>query len=254
MKRFDSDRHRLPRFEFSGVLLVDKPKEWTSHDVISFVRSRFNIEKAGHCGTLDPAAVGLLVVVTGRFTKLSQKFSGEDKAYEGTMQIGKETDSYDLDGKITSEKDWSAVTPALVTETIMKFKGEQDQMPPMVSAVKKDGKRLYELARKGIEIERDAKKITINSIEINRIELPEIDFTIDCSKGTYIRSFCHDTGALLGCGAVLSFLRRTKSGAFSLKDAVSIDTLKTWGQDDLEKHMNTFLFDFIAKNKKLTDF
>lgn len=254
MKKFDSDRHRLPRLDFSGVLLIDKPKEWTSHDVVNFVRCRFNIEKVGHCGTLDPAAVGLLVVVTGRFTKLSQKFSGEDKTYEGTMKIGTETDSYDLDCKVITEKDWSSVTPEIITETIMKFKGEQEQLPPMVSAVKKDGKRLYELARKGIEIERDAKQITINSIEINKIELPNVDFTIDCSKGTYIRSFCHDVGALLGCGAVLSFLRRTRSGAFSLKDAVSVDTLKEWDQDTLEKHMSNFLFNFVAKNKKLTEF
>lgn len=151
--RYNPSKHRLPPFHTSGVLLVDKPLEWTSFDVVNFVRSRFNIPKVGHCGTLDPAASGLLVLVLGKFTQLSSKFSGEDKVYEAKLQLGLETDSGDLDGEVISTRDWSAVTPELLRETLAGFVGEQLQTPPMVSAVKKDGKKLYELARQGVEVE-----------------------------------------------------------------------------------------------------
>ena len=139
--RYNPSKHRLPPFHTSGVLLVDKPLEWTSFDVVNFVRSRFNIPKVGHCGTLDPAASGLLVLVLGKFTQLSSKFSGEDKVYEAKLQLGLETDSGDLDGEVISTRDWSAVTPELLRETLAGFVGEQLQTPPMVSAVKKDGSR-----------------------------------------------------------------------------------------------------------------
>ena len=234
-------RHRLPIFDRSGVLLVNKPTEWTSHDVVAFVRSRFNVPKVGHCGTLDPVATGLLVVVLGKFTKLSQKFSGEDKVYEGTILLGRETDSQDMDGNITAEHDYSAVTAGELRRTIAGFIGDQLQTPPMVSAVKKDGKRLYALARQGLEVSREPKPIRIASIEISRIELPYCDFTVQCSKGTYIRTLCADIGRRLGCGAALFRLRRLRSGPFRLEDAIPLETLKTWEQPELERCIRNFL-------------
>ncbi|QSH41747.1 tRNA pseudouridine(55) synthase TruB [Lentisphaerota bacterium ZTH] len=245
--RYNPKKHRLPVFKTDGVLLVDKPKEWTSFDVVNMVRSRFNVPKVGHCGTLDPAATGLLVLMLGRFTKLSQKFSGEDKVYEATMLLGTETDSQDMEGNVTAENDYSAITEEQARDVVLSFIGEQDQVPPMVSAVKKDGKRLYELARKGIEVEREAKRITVYDIEITRIELPQIDFTVKCSKGTYIRTLCADIGTKLGCGATLFNLRRTASGKFDLANAVDIDTIKGWEQPDLDVYVRTLLFEKVSK-------
>lgn len=252
--RYNPKKHRLPIFGESGVLLIDKPAEWTSFDVVNCVRARFNIPKVGHCGTLDPAATGLLVLVLGRFTKMSQRFSGEDKVYEATILMGTETDSQDLDGEITAQNDFSNVTEEQFREVVKSFVGEQLQTPPMVSAVKKDGKRLYELARKGIEVERDPKPINIESIEITRFDPPEADFTVKCSKGTYVRTLCADIGEKLSCGACLKSLRRTSSGLFDIADAVTIDTIKTWEQEDLQDHVKNFLVDKIIKNKLFTDF
>jgi tRNA pseudouridine55 synthase len=253
-KVYNPKKHRLPPFKPSGVLLVDKPKEWTSFDVVNFVRSRFNVPKVGHCGTLDPAATGLLAIVLGRFTKLSQKFSGEDKVYDATLLLGTETDSQDMDGEIIAENDYSQVTQEQFEEVLKDFIGAQEQLPPMVSAVKKDGKRLYDLARKGIEVEREPKPITINSIELHRFELPYADFTVSCSKGTYIRTLCADMGKKLGCGGALYSLNRTKSGSFELEDAVSVDTLKTWSQEDLADHVIGFLHQKLAKNPLFSNF
>ena len=247
-------RHRLPIFDRSGVLLVDKPAEWTSHDVVAFVRYRFNVPKVGHCGTLDPAATGLLVVVLGKFTKLSQKFSGEDKVYEGTILLGKETDSQDMDGTVLRESDPSFVTEQMLRNTFAEFVGDIEQIPPMVSAVKKDGERLYELARKGREIEREAKPITIHSITLDKIALPYADFTVSCSKGTYVRTLCADVGARLGCGACLYRLNRLKSGEFDLANAVTVETLKTWTQDDLSSHISEFLHRKLAQMNRFTTF
>jgi len=245
--RYNPKKHHLPPFKTSGVLLVDKPAEWTSFDVVNFVRGRFNIPKVGHCGTLDPAATGLLVIVLGRFTKLSQHFSGEDKIYDARIQFGIETDSQDLDGEVTAEYDWSGLDDEQVKTAIMSFVGEQEQIPPMVSAKKKDGKRLYELARKGIVVERDPVEININSIDIASIELPLANFTVKCSKGTYIRTLCYDIGKKLECGAVLNNLRRTGSGELKIEDAVTIEQLKEWEQAELEAHLNVMLFDKISK-------
>ena len=245
--RYNPKKHHLPPFKPSGVLLVDKPSDWTSFDVVNFVRGRFNIPKVGHCGTLDPAATGLLVIVLGRFTKLSQHFSGEDKIYDARIQFGIETDSQDLDGEVTAEHDWSGLDDEQVKTTIMSFVGEQEQIPPMVSAKKKDGKRLYELARQGIVVERDPVEINISSIDLASIELPLADFSVKCSKGTYIRTLCYDIGKQLGCGAVLNKLRRTGSGELRIEDAVTIEQLKEWDQPELDKHLNMMLFDKISK-------
>ena len=245
--RYNPSKHRLPPFHTIGVLLVDKPLEWTSFDVVNFVRSRFNIPKVGHCGTLDPAASGLLVLVLGKFTQLSSKFSGEDKVYEAKLQLGLETDSGDLDGEVISTRDWSAVTPELLRETLAGFVGEQLQTPPMVSAVKKDGKKLYELARQGVEVEREAKPITIFSIDVTKLELPFCEFTMRCSKGTYVRTLCSDLGRKLGCGGTLAGLRRTVSGQFGIGDATTVDQLKEFEQADLEIHVRKFLFERLSK-------
>lgn len=248
------DKHRLPIYDRSGVLLINKPKDWTSHDVVAFVRSRFNVLKCGHCGTLDPAATGLLVVVLGKFTKLSQKFSGEDKTYEGTILLGTETDSQDMDGSIIRESDWSSVTEPQLRDAFASFVGDIEQIPPMVSAVKRGGERLYELARKGQEIERDPKPISIYSIDVTRVALPYADFTVDCSKGTYIRTLCADVGARLGCGAVLYRLNRLRSGEFSLEDAVDIETVKQWTQDDLDHWVSSFLHNRLARMTRFASF
>ena len=240
MRRFDPKRHRLPVFSADGILLVDKPKEWTSFDVVNFVRARFNVPKVGHCGTLDPAATGLLVLVLGRFTRMSAQLSGEDKTYRATLMLGTETDSEDMDGAVIRESDWSTVSEERLREVLAGFVGDQMQTPPMVSAVKKDGKKLYELARNGVEVEREPRPVTIYSLTAERVELPYCDFTVHCSKGTYVRTLAADAGRKLGCGAVLYSLRRLQSGPFRLEEAVTVETLKTWEQEDLKRHLEDF--------------
>ncbi len=220
-------------FEHSGILLADKAKEWTSHDVVNFVRKTFNIKKVGHCGTLDPAATGLLVLLIGHATKLSDKLMNSDKMYKGRILLGTETDSQDMDGQIISQKEFAHLTNETISNVFSRYVGELEQLPPMFSASKKDGKKLYELARKGIEIEREKKKITIHELKIEKIEIPLIDFTILCSKGTYVRAVCSDIGKELGCGAVLHDLRRTASGKFKIENAHSVDEMRDWSQDDL---------------------
>ena len=232
--RYDSRKHRLPVCDVSGILLVDKPGGWTSFDVVNFVRSRFNVPKVGHCGTLDPAATGLLVLMLGAFTRRSDRFSGDDKTYEGRLQLGTVTDSGDLDGTVVREGDYSQVTAERLREVFASFTGEQWQTPPMVSAVKVGGKKLYELARKGVEVEREPRRIVISRLEIRDFSAPYCDFTVDCSKGTYIRTLCADIGEKLGCGGVLASLRRTRSGRFTVADAVTVDALKAMDQAAFE--------------------
>lgn len=241
MSKFDPKRHRLPIFSADGILLVDKPKEWTSFDVVNFVRSRFNVPKVGHCGTLDPAATGLLVLVLGRFTRMSAQLSGADKTYEATLRLGIETDSGDLDGAVIRESDYRAVTGERLRAIMAGFVGDRLQVPPMVSAVKLGGRKLYDLARAGVEVEREPKPITIHAIDITRTAIPDCDFTVCCSKGTYIRTLAEEIGREAGCGAVLAGLRRIRSGRFELADAVTVETLKTWEQADLEAYVERFL-------------
>ena len=235
--RYNPKRHRLPVCNAFGILLVDKPADWTSFDVVNFVRGRFNFPKVGHCGTLDPAATGLLVLTVGKFTSYSNRFAGDDKTYEATLKLGITTDSYDMEGEITSECDASAVEDAQVAEVIDGFKGPQKQLPPMVSAVKVGGKKLYELARKGIEIEREYRDIEISKIDITRMANPEYDFTVKCSKGTYIRTLCHDIGQKLGVGGTLKALRRTQSGKFSVADALTIEQIKEMDQQAVSDYL-----------------
>ena len=244
--RYRPDKHRLPPFTMDGVLLVDKAPEWTSFDVVNFLKNRFNIPKIGHCGTLDPAATGLLVIVCGKFTRLSQKLSSDNKVYETRLLLGVKTDTDDMEGEIIEERPTDTLDKLTVEKTILSFVGDSMQIPPMVSAIKKDGKKLYELARKGIEIEREPRPIHISRINIHSVELPEAHFTVHCSKGTYIRSLCSDIGTKLGNVGTLKNLRRIESGKFSINDAVTLDELKNMEQSDLAVHMRKFLVDKLA--------
>ena len=247
MRRFDPKRHRLPVFGSDGILLVDTPAEWTSFDVVNFVRSRFNIPKVGHCGTLDPAATGLLVLVLGKFTRISGALSGVDKIYEATLKLGIETDTEDMDGNIIRESDYSNVTDAVLAETVHSFLGKSMQIPPMVSALKKDGKKLYELARSGVEVEREPRPIEVFDIKVTRMAIPECDFTVHCSKGTYVRTIASDIGKKLGCGAALSALRRTQAGKFTIADALTVDQLKNCEQAELKEIVEKFLYEKALK-------
>ncbi len=209
-----------------GILVVDKGKGMTSHDVVDLVRKKFGIKKVGHAGTLDPNATGVLILLLGGATKLSSRFLEQDKEYEAVMKLGEKTDSGDCDGKVikTGEID---VSKKEIKDAIAGFEGEIEQTPPMVSAKKVKGKRLYKLARKGLEVKRDPKKIVIKKIKVKDIDLPFVGFSVACSKGTYIRQLADDIGEKLGCGAHLTELRRTRSGSFSLEQAVALQDLLT---------------------------
>ena len=212
-----------------GILLINKPTGITSHDVVDKIRRKYEIKKVGHAGTLDPMATGLLIILLGRFTKRSNEFLNCDKAYEGTILLGVNTDTADKEGKITSEKklDEKKLDQEYLEKIFLSFMGESEQIPPMFSAKKINGKPLYKLARKGIVVKREPKKITITEIRITEIKLPRIKFHVRCSKGTYIRQLAHDIGEKIGCGAHLASLCRTAIGSFELKDAIELDNLNT---------------------------
>ncbi len=219
----------------NGIVIVDKPPFITSHDVVDFIRRKFKFRKVGHAGTLDPLATGVLVILLGSFTKKSLEFTNSDKEYEGTILLGAETDTGDSQGKIIYSKKTDNCQLEDIQNVFRQFLGEIEQIPPMVSSIKYKGKPLYKLARRGINIDRAPRKIIIKHLEINRIALPEVDFKIACSKGTYIRQLAVDIGKKLGCGAHLTKLRRIKSGAFSLDKAV------TWEQLQRIEKLDDFL-------------
>lgn len=210
-----------------GVLLVDKARGMTSHDVVALVRRRLGIKKVGHCGTLDPLATGLLLIVIGRGTKIQDLLMSEDKEYVGTMQLGVMTDSQDADGQIVETRPVGEYMPAEVDAAFAKYRGDFYQMPPMVSAIKKEGVPLYKLARQGKVVEREPRFVHVFGYEISGIRLPEIDFRVTCSKGFYVRTYAFDIGNELGCGAHLRELRRTKSGRFTLEPSITVEELKT---------------------------
>jgi tRNA pseudouridine55 synthase len=212
--------------EADGVLLIDKPSGCTSHDVVDYVRNRFHFKKVGHCGTLDPLATGLLMLVIGKATKIQDLLMAEDKEYAGTMELGSTTDSQDADGKILETKPVPDLTPDQLHAAFQKYTGDFYQMPPMVSALKKQGVPLYKLARQGKTVDRDPRLVHISSFVIDDIALPLVKFRIGCSKGFYVRTYCHDIGQDLGCGAHLVQLSRLKSGNFSLQRALSWDALQ----------------------------
>ncbi|MDQ3624340.1 MAG: tRNA pseudouridine(55) synthase TruB [Verrucomicrobiota bacterium] len=210
-----------------GVLLIDKARGMTSHDVVALVRRRLGIKKVGHCGTLDPLATGLLLIVLGKGTKIQDLLMTEDKEYAGAILLGIATDSQDADGAVIETRPVPQYTPAEIEAAFAKFQGDFYQMPPMVSAIKKEGVPLYKLARQGKTVEREPRLVHVYGYEVQGVRLPEIDFRVVCSKGFYVRTYAHDIGAELGCGAHLKGLRRTRSGRFSLDHAVTIEELKT---------------------------
>jgi len=210
-----------------GILIVDKPQGPTSHDIVNFIRKRFNLKKVGHAGTLDPMATGLLIILIGKYTKYSSRFLNCDKEYDATMMLGATSDTGDAWGKIIPSHVDKNITDEGIKKVFGDFLGPIEQEVPRYSAKKFKGKKLYELARKGVEVKLEPKKIMINSIDITDIKLPEISFKVSCSKGTYIRQLCMDIGKTLGCQAYMSKLRRTGSGDIKIEAAVSIEELKS---------------------------
>ena len=226
---------------FDGAILIDKPAGPTSHDVVDAIRRVFAIKKVGHCGTLDPNATGLLIIVLGRGTKLSEKLMGDDKVYEGTIRFGVRTDSYDADGEVLETKTVPPLSLEQLNEAAAAFIGDLMQTPPMVSAIKKAGVPLYKLARKGIEVEREPRLVHIYHFRFSRYEPPDATFKIACTKGTYVRSLAHDLGAKFGCGAHLAALRRTASGKFDVADAAPLDAVLQLTAAELGKRVIPFL-------------
>ncbi len=223
-----------PLTPFDGVLLVDKPPRLTSHDVVDRLRRQFGFRKVGHCGTLDPAATGLLVIVLERATKLQANLMIEDKTYEGVMLLGVATDSQDGDGKVIAEKLVPALTETDIETVLAKFRGDLQQIPPMVSAIKHEGTPLYKLARKGKTIEREPRLVHIYDLRMLKLDLPRVHLRVTCTKGTYVRTLCHDIGETLGCGAHLAGLRRTRSGKFDARDAKPLAELLQLKREQLQ--------------------
>lgn len=220
-------------YQAGKILLIDKPLTWSSFQAVNklkyALKRKYNLPKSfkiGHAGTLDPLATGLLIVCTGKFTKSISEIQGQDKEYTGTITVGATTPSYDLETEVDQTFPSAHITEELIRETTKQFLGDIQQKPPVFSAIKKDGKRLYEHARKGEEVEIAFREVRIESFEITRIALPEIDFRVVCSKGTYIRSLAYDFGQALGSGGYLSALRRTKIGDFSIDDATPADAFE----------------------------
>src|SRR5262249_13484208 len=224
-----------------GALLIDKPSGPTSHDVVDAVRRHLKLKKVGHAGTLDPNATGLLILLLGRATKLSEKLMGGDKVYEGACKFGETTTSYDADGEMVSSLPVPAITLDELNEQAGAFVGDLMQVPPMVSAVKKEGVPLYKLARKGIEVERKAKLVHVFSFRFALYREPLGTFRVVCTKGTYVRSLIHELGQKLGCGAHLVSLRRLVSGGFDVAEAVPFEDLLKLSSKSLEGRVIPFL-------------
>ncbi len=218
-----------------GVLLVDKDPGFTSHNAVALCRRILRTKKVGHCGTLDPMATGMLIVVIGKATKVQDLLMCEDKVYTATMKLGVETNSQDADGEVVAVKPTDKLTEDAIRTAFEHFLGEFDQVPPMYSAIKINGVPCYKLARKGQEVERKARHVKVLSYEITRIDLStaEVDFTVHCSKGFYVRTYAHDIGQHLGCGAHLTALRRIRSGHFDISQAIDVPTLKNSSYEEL---------------------
>lgn len=228
----------VEKIQEGHVFLIDKPLDWTSFDVVNKIR--WNIRKAynlkkikvGHAGTLDPKATGLLLVCTGKWTKRIDEFQAQEKTYTGTIKLGVTTPTYDLESEENETFPTNHITEEIIHEATKQFIGEIEQFPPMHSAVKVDGKRLYELAREGQEIERKARKITIHDFKITKIDLPFVDFEVNCSKGTYIRSLAFDFGKAVNSGGYLTALRRTKIGEFDVINAENFALEKSYFEEE----------------------
>lgn len=225
------------QIELDGVLLVDKPGQHTSHDVIARLRGILRTKKIGHAGTLDPMATGLLIVLVGKATRVSQFMISMDKEYEGTIELGKTTDSQDADGEVMETRPIPALTEADVREAIKGFLGDQYQMPPMFSAIKMGGVPLYKKARKGEEVAREPRFIRVMSWDVLGFESPNIRFRLRCSKGTYVRTLAHDLGNKLGCGAHLSALRRTATDRFNVSQALTLDQIEKLSMPEIQRKL-----------------
>ena len=218
----------------SGVLLIDKAPDMTSHDVVAIARRALDTKKIGHCGTLDPMATGLLMLVIGRATKIQDLLMSEDKEYVGTMTLGASTSTQDRQGEVLESKPVPAFSEEEIRAAFEAFTGDFEQIPPMVSAIKKYGVPLYKLARQGKTIEREPRLVHVYGHEILNIELPEIEFRVVCSKGFYVRTYAYDIGQLLGCGGHLKALRRTASGKFRVDGVLTVDELRTLPLDQVK--------------------
>src|SRR5437868_15364936 len=222
-----------------GVLLVDKAEGMTSHDVVALVRRRLQMKKVGHCGTLDPIATGLLLLTLGRGTKIQELLMAEDKEYSGTIELGMTTTTQDREGEVIEKRHVPALSVEAIRAAFEKFRGDFYQMPPMVSAIKHGGIPLYKLARQGKIVEREPRLVHVYRYSIDRIALPEINFSVLCSKGFYVRTYAHDIGQALGCGGHLKSLRRLKSGRFDVAQAITVEEIKTAPRQEVVGHMLT---------------
>lgn len=228
---------RKPDNDIDGVLLIDKAPDMTSHDVVAIARRALGTRRIGHCGTLDPMATGLLILVIGRGTKIQDLLMAEEKEYRGMMTLGYTTTTQDRQGEVLQRREVGAYSEAELRAAFESYKGDFMQMPPMVSAIKKDGVPLYKLARKGQEVERESRLVHVFAYAIGKIELPHIEFGVRCSKGFYVRTYAADIGEKLGCGAHLSALRRMRSGKFLVDGALPAMDLKTIPREELEKRV-----------------
>jgi tRNA pseudouridine55 synthase len=222
-----------------GVLLVDKAEGMTSHDVVALIRRRLEIKKVGHCGTLDPIATGLLILTLGRGTKIQDLLMSEDKEYSGTLTLGISTSTQDREGETIEEKPVPALSAEEIRAAFEKFRGDFYQMPPMVSAIKQGGVPLYKLARQGKVVEREPRLVHVYRYTIDKVNVPEIDFTVLCSKGFYVRTYAHDIGDILGCGAHLKNLRRTKSGRFVVDGAITVEEIRNAPREEIVSRLLT---------------
>ena len=220
----------------NGIVIVDKPQDWTSQDVVSKLRGVFKTRRIGHGGTLDPMATGVLPVFVGRATRAVEFFEHAEKTYIATLRLGLTTDTEDISGRVLEEKAVSVTEEELET-VLSRFRGEIDQVPPMYSAIKVNGQKLYELARKGREVERQSRKVTIFRLECEEFDGSEAKLFVHCSKGTYIRTLCKDIGEALGCGGCMAALRRVSAGAYTAENAVSLETLVA--EENPEKYLLT---------------
>jgi tRNA pseudouridine55 synthase len=225
-------------FAEGQVLLIDKPLDWTSFDAVRKIRNMVGIKKVGHAGTLDPLATGLLIICTGKFTKRINEYMAREKEYTGTITIGAVTPTFDLESEPVNSMDYSGIDKAMLEAATQQFTGTILQVPPIHSAIKINGKRVYELARKGQDVQLEPRQVTISTFELTDISLPVVSFRVVCSTGTYIRSLANDFGAALGCGGYLSSLRRTRIGEFLVSDAMTIEKAEKMIGDTRRQYQN----------------
>jgi len=227
----------VPPKEMDGILLVDKPTDHTSHDVVARLRGKLQMRRIGHAGTLDPMATGLLIILVGKATSASQFLISLDKEYEGTIELGKVTNTQDAEGEVMETRPVPPLTEADVRAAMNGFLGDQYQMPPMFSAIKIDGVPLYKSARKGEEVAREPRFIRVKSWELTGFALPRFDFRLQCSKGTYVRSLAHDIGQKLGCGGHLAALRRTATDKFNVSQALTMDQIQALSLPEIAQRL-----------------